>query len=64
MFLIENIVKGNITINSYFDTAFHLRVFIKSTCMGYDRFSESIITILKYLEGFWFCVAVHKVTVP
>lgn len=30
----------------------------------HNRFSESIITILKYLEGFWFCVAVHKVTVP
>lgn len=29
-----------------------------------DKFSESIITILKYLEVFWFCVAVHKVTLP
>lgn len=30
----------------------------------WSLFSESIINILKYLEGFWFCVAVHKVTLP
>lgn len=28
------------------------------------EFSDSIINILKHLEDFWFCVVIHKVTLP
>lgn len=47
------------TINKYVHTAHFLMVLLK---IPPDW--GSIINLLKYLKGFWFCVAVHKVAVP
>lgn len=58
-FLIIRLWQVYSTINKYVQTAHFLMILFK---IPPDR--ESIINLLKYLEGFWFCVAVHKVAVP